>query len=439
MLVTRIGQRRADSDILREYGRMDERWVTVTDVLRYARRADTTAVELDGYWNYYFFTNAPGRQDPRLMLEAGINPTADIMGPDGLRRRPVIAIRSSPWKAGHETNPGHDEFDLDRALLAAWQLHGGTDRTERLLAPPLVLFRSRTVEGTDGKRVPKGHVEFCGVGIIERLEHVVQRDPATGRSFPNFVLDLNVIDLAATNDRLDWRWIDDRRDVQITAGDSLRHAPASWRRWVEEGRAALPRIRRRVLSSRVLSHADQQPAKSSVEAEVLATVYQFFNGRKHSFELLAARVAGEVLGRSGMTYREGWLTRAGGDGGLDFVGRLDVGMAPASTPLVVLGQAKCVLPTTGISPDEVARVVARLRRGWLGVFVTTGSFSRQAQVEVIDDQYPLVLIPGGLLAEQVRKMAHASYGGDVESLLLHVASDYQGAVTFRRPEEILSS
>jgi len=35
---------------------------------------------------------------------------------------------------------------------------------------------------------------------------------------------------------------------------------------------------------------------------------------------------------------------------------------------------------------KVARVVARLRRGWISVFVTTGTFSRQAQVEVIDDQ-----------------------------------------------------
>jgi hypothetical protein len=43
-----------------------------------------------------------------------------------------------------------------------------------------------------------------------------------------------------------------------------------------------------------------------------------------------------------------------------------------------------VAPGSSISPDQVARVVARLRRGWLGIFVTTGAFSKQAQVEVID-------------------------------------------------------
>ncbi len=411
------------------------------DVLRYAKGADTVTVQLDGYLNYHFLTAAPGRRDAKLMLEAGINRAAEVLDPEGLRRRPVIAIRSSPWKAGHDSNPWHDEFDLDhghvryygdhkpstlgpvgstvgnRALLDAWQFHAGTDRSERLLAPPLVLFRAQTVTRADGVRVPKGHVEFCGAAVIERMEHVVQRDPNSGRSFPNIVLDLNVVDLSASDDQLDWRWIDDRRDPAVSLEDCLRYAPPTWRRWVDEGRVALPRIRRRVISSRVLSPSDQQPSPGSADAEVLDQVYRFFEGRKHSFEQLAARVAGEVLGRSGMAYRQGWLTRAGGDGGMDFVGRLDVGAAPASTPLVVLGQAKCVAPTSSISPDQVARVVARLRRGWIGVFVTTGSFSRQAQVEVIDDQYPLVLISGGTLAQEVRRLAYASYAGDVQALL----------------------
>lgn len=442
---------------------MGQRWVGVMDVLRYAKGADTIAVELDGYLNFHYVTRAPGRDDPRLLLEAGINRTAVVTGGDGAPRRPVIAIRSSPWKAGHDTNPWHDEFDLDhghvryygdhkpstvgpvgttpgnRALLEAWRLHAGTDRPERLLAPPLVLFRAQTVTRSDGVRVPKGHVEFCGAAVIERLEHVVQRDPKSGRSFPNIVLDLNVVDLSDSDDQLDWRWIDDRRDVILTAEEALRHAPTSWRKWVNEGRVALPRIRRRVMTSRVLSTADQQPEPGSADADVLQRVYRFFDGRKHSFEQLAARVAGEVLSRSGMSYHQGWLTRAGGDGGMDFVGRLDVGSAPASTPFVVLGQAKCVLPSTSISPDQVARVVARLRRGWLGVFVTTGSFSRQAQVEVIDDQYPVVLISGGTLAQEVRRLAFAAYAGDVEALLLDCLRDYEAAVTHRRPEEILSS
>jgi hypothetical protein len=284
---------------------MDVRWVRVTEVLRYARPADAVAVEVDGYLNFHHVTAAPGRRDARLLLESGINPVAHVHAPDGARR-PVIGIRSSPWKAGHESNPWHDEFDLDhghvryygdhkpttigmpgatpgnRALLEAWKAHAGTTREERLSAAPLVLFRSHTVESA-GKRVPKGHVEFCGVGVIERLEYIVQRDPGTGRSFPNVVLDINVLDLAESGDRLDWRWIDDRRDARLTAEEALRHAPRSWRQWIEQGRVALPRIRRRVLSSRVRSAVDQLPLAGSAEAGVLQDVYEFYNGQKHRF------------------------------------------------------------------------------------------------------------------------------------------------------------
>ncbi|TGN65394.1 hypothetical protein EXE59_16605 [Nocardioides eburneiflavus] len=82
--------------------------------------------------------------------------------------------------------------------------------------------------------------------------------------------------------------------------------------------------------------------------------------------------------------------------------------------------------------------MARLRRGWVGIFVTTGVFSKQAQVEVIDDQYPLVLVPGLKLAREVIRMAELSFEGDVGALLDTIVDSYEGEVTSRRPEEILS-
>jgi hypothetical protein len=179
--------------------------------------------------------------------------------------------------------------------------------------------------------------------------------------------------------------------------------------------------------------ADQLPPAGSVEAAVLEEVYRFFDGRKYAFELLAARVTAQLLSGSGAVYREGWLTGAGGGGGMDFVGRLDVGALGSNTPLVVLGQAKCVA-----RPPPLARIRWHgWWPGWIGVFVTTGVFSHQAQVEVIDDEYPLVLVSGRVLTEQVLRMAAADYDGDVDALLRAFAADYDAAVTHRRPEEIL--
>lgn len=431
------------------------------DIVRYARGGNAVEVELDGYLNFHYLTKAPNRDDKQLLLEAGINKPAELDAPDG-SRRPVVLLRSSPWKAGHESNPWEDVYDLDhghvryygdhkvstvgpvgvtqgnRALLDAWQFHGSSRRADRLKAPPLSMWRAVPITDERGRTINKGHLEFCGIGIIERLEMVVQRDPRGKGTFPNLVVDIVIVDLANHGDSVDWRWIDDRRNAEMSAEESLRHAPDSWKRWIREGKVALPRIRRRVLSSRVKSPAEQRPIPGSKEAEVLELIYKHFDGRKHSFEHLAATVAAQVFERSGARYHRGWLTRAGGDGGMDFVGRLDAGNHAASTPLVVLGQAKCVLPTSTISPDEVARVVARLRRGWIGVFVTTGSFSKQAQIEVIDDEYPIVLIPGGLLATEAILLAELAFEGDVEKALEAASAGYEQDVTHRRPEEILS-
>jgi hypothetical protein len=438
---------------------VETRAVKIGTTLRYARGSSPASPTVEGYPNFYFVTSVPGSRLPLITLERGISPTAEVNGPDGARR-PVIAIRSSPWKAGHETNPWHDEFDLDhghvryfgdhkastpglpgatpgnRALLEAWRYHAGTSVADRLLAPPLILFRSTTVH-RDGRAIVKGHVKFLGAALIERLEYVVQRDPATGSSFPNIVLDLVVVDLAASGDHFDMRWIDDRRDATLDAEAACRYAPPSWRRWIKQGSAAIPAARRRVLSSPIRSAQDQQPEPGSAEADLLEKLYRFFDGRKHQFEQLAALVAARVLRSSGASYHPGWITAAGGDGGLDFVGRLDVGVPSAQTPLVVLGQAKCVALNSPVSAETVARVVARLRRGWIGVFVTTSSFTPRAQAEVIDDQYPLVLIPGRVLAEQVAAMAAADYDDNLDALLAAVEEEYRKAITHRRPEEIL--
>lgn len=428
----------------------------VTEVYRYARGSDACDPVLDGYPNYHHVTSLPGA--PRLLLESGINVSRPVTASDG-SRRPVISLRSSPWKAGHESNPWHDEFDLDhghvryygdhkpstvglpgatlgnRALLDAWRLHASNDPADRALAPPLLIWRAVPVVVAGGRKV-KGYVEFCGLAVVERLEYVVQRDGASGRSFPNIVLDLAVLELR--NDELDPRFLDARRDPTITSQACLRHSPESWQRWVRQGKTALPRVRRRVLSSRVLSQRDQLPSTPE-ETALLQKLYAFFDGRKHAFELLASQVASSLLSETGGRYREGWITRAGGDGGMDFVGRLDVGTPAHHTPLVVLGQAKCIKPSSSVSPDEVARLVARLRRGWLGVFVTTGTFSRQAQVEIIDDQYPVVLVPGKALVTHVERLAAARTEGRIEDLLAEVAEKYESEIVHRRPEEVLGT
>lgn len=62
---------------------------------------------------------------------------------------------------------------------------------------------------------------------------------------------------------------------------------------------------------------------------------------------------------------------------------------------------------SSISGSDLARVVARLQRGWLGVFVTTAVFSDQSQLELIEDKYPIVLINGRRLAQELQQITVA--------------------------------
>nr|ADK78993.1 SgeI [Streptomyces griseoflavus] len=430
------------------------KWLRIGQVLRYAKTKDPSNEVEGGFPNFWHVTGTPGAN--RALLEKGINPIGEL-DVQSVVRRPAVLIRSSPWKAGSDQTPWHDVFDLEHghvryfgdhkhglakptgategnaALLRAFERHRAPSREQRVLAEPLLVFRSVT----RGKS-PKGHVEFCGVGLIERAERIVQWGGANRETFVNYVYDFAMLDLSEEGDQLDWAWIEARRNVEFTAEQALKAAPRSWRAWVEGGHATLPKVRRRVAQTRVVKVKDQKPTPGTAESKDLDTIYHHFDGRKHDFEAVASTVAARILS-FGASYRHGWLTRRSGDGGADFVGRLDVGRGLAGTSLVVLGQAKCVKPESTISAEQIARVVARLRRGWIGVFVTTGSFSDAAQLEMVEDQYPIALVNGRELARDLRMMANEHYHGDLIACLddIHQKHGTGTVITERRPEEIL--
>jgi hypothetical protein len=105
--------------------------------------------------------------------------------------------------------------------------------------------------------------------------------------------------------------------------------------------------------------------------------------------------------------------------------------------LVILGQAKCKKPWSsgsGVKAEELARVVARLRRGWIGSFVTTSYFTDAAQREQVIDKYPLVLIPGLRVAETAEELRDELGLGTVRQFLSWVDSEYTDMLANARPD-----
>ena len=115
---------------------------------------------------------------------------------------------------------------------------------------------------------------------------------------------------------------------------------------------------------------------------------------------------------------------------------MDLGVGFGAAKLIVLGQAKCESLNSPTSGNHIARTVARLRRGWVGAYVTTSYFSEAVQREVIEDKYPILLVNGLLLSETVRLLAHES-GISVKEFLELVDSSYDERIRSRNPEEIL--
>lgn len=206
---------------------------------------------------------------------------------------------------------------------------------------------------------------------------------------------------------------------------------------MKHGVAAVPRVRRSVSAGLVKKREEQRPDPGSKEEKLLRAIYEFYKTREERFEVLAELVTEKILASDPQQYRRGWVTPPVADGGADFIARMDVGSGFATAKLVVLGQAKCESLNSATSGRDVARTVARLRRGWIGVYVTTSYFSSRAQQEVIDDEYPLVLVHGKQLGQVVGQMMFERGITDVEAFLAEVDTTYEERRAVRNPSEIL--
>jgi hypothetical protein len=433
----------------------------IFELYRYPKPSPGPNIEfIDGYRNIFHATRWPDwpglANAGRVQLDHGIDSVKKIQAVDG-ERRPAILIASKPHRAGSDWTPWHDELDAERghvryfgdnkadlgtdplgptgnrSVIEQFPLHNGSSRADRLRAAPMLFFESLVHEGHS-----KGYWRFLGVGLVERAE--LDR---RGRPFVNYVFDCMLVDLSAEGLGIAWEWIAARRDPTKSLEDCLLLAPAAWRRWVDGGAAIKERVRQHMTRNATLSPASQRPDAGTPAEDALRHVVNHYKRLgdfqgvgEHRFEGLASEITGSVLSESGL-YRPGWITKRAGDGGIDFVSRLDLGVGAGALKLVVLGQAKCIAGAAPVTSGlDLARTVARLDRGWVGSFVTTGYFSEQAQREVVSDRFPLLMLNGRHVGETVVKESSLR-GMTVPDYIQAIDADYESRLSSRLPAEIL--
>ena len=430
----------------------------VGEIFRYSKPMNPEPATVDGYPNFFHATHLEHR--PKVLLERGINAVGKFKTSEEEEgfRFPAILLSSSPHMIGTDSTPWQDFHEPDhgyvryygdarhagedptvrpgnKALLNAKLMSDSSDPDVRNASPPIIVFRRER----DAKR-QKGLPSFQGFGVVERAELISQFNTQTGYSFPNFVFDIAIFSMSNEGEVFDWNWINLRRDPSCALQSSLRAAPASWRKWVSRGYQSVPTVRRRVSKLMVRKTEDQRAVLGSKEASAVSEIYEFYRHRKARFELLAGMIVERILERQTGDCELSWLTRPSSDGGADFVCRLELGEGFSSLRQVVFGQAKCEAPTGTTSGRDVARTIARLRRGWVGAYVTLGAFSEPVQREVIEDEYPLLMAPGAKVGAEVMAMAHEAGHQSISEYLNQIVDpQYEKYIQDRKPEEVLKS
>ena len=427
----------------------------IGDLFRVTSPANTTDPTIDGIKNYYYETTVSGHS--LFNFRAGINKASNVIDINGVSRCPVIVIDSNPSSSGTALNPWRDEFypnrgtiiyygdnkvfekngrvwigkpeeQNNRFLLEQALVCQSDSRTERLnKAIPIVFFEKQS--GGKGLR------RFQGYGIVEKVELVTQYNAKHNLYFPNYVFTFCVLSMKSNQEAFDWSWIASRCDSQKSSDDIYNEAPAEWKRWIDEGNEKLHLVRRNVATFGIIDPVLQEVPSGSSEHKLLYDIYHYYDGHKHDFEYLAMEVTRKVIEESGAKVTPGWVTQKSGDHGIDFVLRVDLGNDKLSgIQIVVLGQAKCEDPAKKANGKDIARTVARLKRGWIGAFVTLQSFSEMVQMEVKEDEYPLMLINGKKVVEIVQRELYESRL-DLASYLDSMKQVYQ--TENRIPEDIL--
>ena len=257
------------------------------------------------------------------------------------------------------------------------ELHAGSRR----LIQPFLVFQAIKKSGDS-------YMRFLGLAApgaagMSALDDLVAAWRVQGQTrFQNYRASFTIL----SEESVRREWLEDL----VTGKQSTESlsCPQAWRHWVETGRySPLKSVRARQPRTK----AEQLPA-NDVESQVLEQLSHHLNDREFEFAAL------ELIQLMDSRFVNLEVTPPKRDGGRDIIGDYRVGHDLHEVLIKAAVEAKRwrVAGSVGVKP--VARLVSRLRRRDLGVFITTSFFDRQVQLELIEDDHPVLLVSGGDIA-----------------------------------------
>jgi len=218
--------------------------------------------------------------------------------------------------------------------------------------------------------IESGKVRFNGLCAIEDVKKKWIVD--SNKRILNYQFTMAILDC----NQISTEWIKHRAKFNQ---DDHPDCPEIWKKYKKDG--SIKRLQ--AWRSRIRTDAEQLPKSGSKEEKFLNHL------SKLDWKIVEENVV-KMLQKNTVihTIEQTRITR---DGGMDMVGKFSL-PDPFAYEISFKGEVK--RHKGGIGPDKVSRLVARLGRGEYGLFFTTSYFTKQAQEEVIEDNYPIRLFSG---------------------------------------------
>ena len=320
----------------------------------------------------------------------GIRPLRFVSSPPPVSLHGVIVLMTNQ-KHSNPHNPWNDNVDWHSGRITYWgdaKYHEQKGPEDFNGNKALLSVRDACLEKRWNEIPPilhftkenHGFVTFNGLCVLDKLELTWFEDK--GKPVRNYRADLRILN----EDQIAASWLVDRRRAKtLEAGDE--NAPASWKSYRRSGKADYLRV----WASKVRSKDEQLPDEGSTEDKILSQLCQL---DAFDFEKVVVAIFKDFKDIDHRIER----TRNVADGGFDFYGSFEL-QKHLSYEVRFRGEVKKYARNNSVNPKEVSRLVARLRRGEYAIFVTTSFFTKQAQYEVYENEYPVALISGEQLVK----------------------------------------
>mgnify|MGYP000557277193 CR=1 FL=1 len=337
------------------------------------------------------------------MLNApGIRPLnfASELSQSGL---PAYVILVTDEKGTTHANPWDDNIDLSNSQILYWgdakaheskrlddfrgnsalrKIYDYICTGERELIPPILHF----------SKPQKGVVKFTGLCTLDNLE--ISWFDDHGKPIQNYKVHLTVLDC----DEVSTKWLHHRSKCEkITELNKHPDCPKVWTDYLRGRKRPID-----IWFHKIISEADQLPEPGSSDDQLLK---ELLNLDPNDFEKVIVALFQQM---TSITHHITG-TRATADGGFDFFGTFKL-PNPINYEIPFRGEVKRYSKSTKVDPKSLSRLVARLRRQEYEIFVTTSSFTKQAQREVYADEYPIHLISGKDLIYLIKNLGIVSSG-----------------------------